>query len=143
MELLLLLLLGGVTAGIGLWAALGDKKEKDVTSGGGASDAAGEAKSSPELPQAGDPAQRDSELGAPVVIGDPTNKNVQALKDILRNAPSQVEAKVVPEQSADAKPDHSGKSPLKVSYHTDDIISRASPYPLKHGQCPTRHGSPV
>ncbi len=120
MEWLLLLLVGGLTAGVGLWAATGKKEEKppfaDFEGGPG-------PRSSPDLPGGGSSPSSEADRGKPVMLGKPGS-----LEEALRKGPSSVEAKVVPagerrDREGQRKP---GGQRLKVPHSTDQIIPRSS-----------------
>lgn len=126
MEILLLLLFGGLTAGIGLWAALGDKKKAESSNlppGAG-------PLSSPSLPLAGEDGQQELDnMGKPVVIGDSSLAHKDQLRGILEKGPEQVAGKIVSppyDPKKQKKPGHG--RPLKVTYSTDEIVSRSSRY---------------
>jgi len=116
MEWLLLLLLGGLTAGVGVWAATGKKEEKrpfaDLEEGDG-------PRSSPDLPSS---RRTLEERGKPVVVGEGTRQ----LKELLDRAPASVQGRVT-EKEAQGRPGRPRK-PLKIPHMTDQVIPRASKF---------------
>ncbi len=125
MEVLILTLLGALTAGVGLWAAMGEKKadpedgEQEVRG-----DGAG-PRSSPDLPPAGRPGAGPGDAGKPVVLGD--REGLEDLKETLKQMPTPVEGKVVPgEEKQKPSTRRARQKPLQVTYSTDDIIARSS-----------------
>lgn len=108
MEWILLLLAGGLAAGVGLWAARpGTPSESQDQTGRGPS-------SSPALPGS------DQDRGKAVRLGPQEIK--QEIKELLDHAPRTVRARGVPAQGEQT---HS-KTPLKVTYNTDQLIARSS-----------------
>ena len=132
MEILLLTLLGALTVGVGLWATSGDKKP-DAGGRPGSGDLDGGdsgtgPRSSPGLPTAGQAGQT-SDAGKPVVLGKSPESpaGLEALQKTLSSIPSPVTGKVVPGDTTAPESRAGGKRrPLKVTYSTDDLISRSS-----------------
>ena len=102
MELLILALLGALTAGVGLWAARGERPAEDGKDDDGESRGGG-PRSSPELPEA----NRDAgaaEAGKAVVLGG--SRPGEELRAALQRAPEQIRPDVVPGASSNAGPSH-------------------------------------
>ncbi|HNE25463.1 MAG TPA: hypothetical protein PLG78_20005, partial [Leptospiraceae bacterium] len=106
MEWLLLLLAGGVAAGVGLWAVRPSPGEQGSSEG---------PSSSPGLPGVKD----DRGTAVPLGGKDTTDQ----IRDLLAKAPDKIQAKGV---SRKQEPSRSSKVPLRVTYNTDQLIARSS-----------------
>ena len=129
----LLLLLGGLAVGAGVWSAMGGRKEGDekppffdLEKGDGPT-------SSPPLPEKDEPlASESGARGKPVVLGgeESGGRGVEQLQDLLSRAPDQVRPHLLEGGAGDEKGKSGRKKkvrkPLKVTYATDEIISRSS-----------------
>ena len=123
MEVLLLLLLGGLAAGVGLWATMGDRKGERPPGEGGTGPG---PRSSPGLPEGGAGAESE-EAGKPVVLG--TKEDIDRLRETLKRAPDQMPGRTVPAERDDSgrvRPTRPSDRPLKVTYSSDELIARAS-----------------
>ncbi|MBL8020509.1 MAG: hypothetical protein JNM27_12645 [Leptospirales bacterium] len=110
MEWLLLLLVGGLAAGVGMWAARSDSEGRDTRTGTGPT-------SSPGLPQGG------GDRGRAVQLGPEELK--QDIKQFLDQAPPKIQARS-PSQKAD--PSRRSKVPLRVTHNTDQLVARSSKF---------------
>ncbi|MCE9600433.1 MAG: hypothetical protein K8S54_20920 [Spirochaetia bacterium] len=110
MEWLLLLLVGGLAAGVGMWAARSDSQGSDTRTGTGPT-------SSPGLPQGG------GDRGRAVQLGPEELK--QDIRQFLDQAPPQIQARS-PSQKSD--PSRRSKVPLKVTHNTDQLVARSSKF---------------
>lgn len=112
MEWILLLLAGGLAAGVGLWAARpGTPSESDERPEGKRGPS-----SSPALPGSGE------DRGKAVRLGPGQIK--EEIQDLLNQAPRKIRGRGV---AAKDEFQHS-KTPLKVTYNTDQLIARSSRY---------------
>lgn len=110
MEWLLLLLVGGLAAGVGMWAARSDSQGSDTRTGTGPT-------SSPGLPQGG------GDRGRAVQLGPEELK--QDIKQFLDQAPPKIQARS-PSQKTD--PSRRSKVPLRVTHNTDQLVARSSKF---------------
>lgn len=113
MEWILLLLAGGLAAGVGLWAARpGTPSESEEPR-----DPKRGPVSSPALPGS------DQDRGKAVRLGPDQIKS--EIKDLLDQAPRKIRGRGI--AARDEAQQHS-KTPLKVTYNTDQLIARSSRY---------------
>ncbi|MBI3396186.1 MAG: hypothetical protein HY042_10160, partial [Spirochaetia bacterium] len=127
MEILLLMMLAGLTAGVGLWAARG-RKEGEAPAPFSDLERRTGPKSSPGLPGTPGEAPAEGERGRAVVLG--SKEGTDRLRETLDKAPSSVQGRVVPGGAGRPRSEKPKKSdrPLKLTYNTDQIIARSSRY---------------
>ncbi|MCB1327902.1 MAG: hypothetical protein KDK35_21945, partial [Leptospiraceae bacterium] len=118
MEFLLLLLLGGLAAGVGLWATMGDR-EKDADDANQDDRSGSGPRSSPDLPGAGG-GGAESDVSRPVILGG--RKPFDDLKKAMEHAPASVPGQVVTGDEADRKKKQPEdrplrRKPLKVTFN--------------------------